>query len=440
MSEPLARTLGARDLTLLVVGNVIGSGVFLVPALVMRQSGGSLSLSMGIWLAGGLLSLLGAMAFAELGGMDPKAGGLYAYIRDAFGPLLAFLYGWTLFFVIGAGTVAGLAVAAADYLTQIVPLGAGAKRLVAIGLIVAMTAINVRGTRESASVQNAATAIKVGAILLMSALLYAFGHGGVEASGSAPPLAPATLSGIGLSVISVLWAYEGWQYVSFVAGEARNPQRTIPIALVAGTLILIATYLLANGAYAAALGPQVMAASERVAGDAVTSVLGPLAGKAIAAAILVSMYSAAHATVITVPRVYYAMAEDGLFFRRLAEVHPRFGTPALAIISSSGISVLLALTGTFEQLLTAVVFIGWIFYGLGAAAVIALRRARPDAPRPYRVPGYPVTPALFVLAAAAIVGNTVMTQPVQSLLGLSVVALGVPAFYFWQRRRRSAAD
>ncbi len=437
MSQPLARTLGARDLTLLVVGNVIGSGVFLVPALVMRQSGGSLSLSMGIWLAGGLLSLMGAMSFAELGAMDPNAGGLYAYIRDAFGPLLAFLYGWTLFFVIGAGTVAGLAVAASDYLTQIVPLGDAAKRAVAVGLILLMTVINVRGTRESASVQNTATAIKVGAILLMSALLYALGSGDVPAPSTGTPLAPASLSGIGLSVISVLWAYEGWQYVTFVAGETQQPQRTIPIALVAGTVILMATYLLANGAYAAALGPSAMAASERVAGDAVTAVLGPLAGKAIAAAILVSMYSAAHATVITVPRVYFAMAKDGLFFRRLADVHPRYGTPAVAIISSSGFAVALALSGTFEQLLTAVVFIGWIFYALGAAAVIALRIARPDAARSYRVPGYPLTPAVFVLAAATIVINTVITQPVQSVLGLSVVALGVPAFFFWRRRRNS---
>jgi APA family basic amino acid/polyamine antiporter len=409
----------------------------------MRQSGGSLGLSMAIWLAGGLLTLLGAMAFAELGGMDPDAGGLYAYIRDAFGALPAFLYGWTLFFVIGAGTVAGLSVAAADYLTQIVPVGPVGKRVFAVGLIAIMTAINVRGTREGASVQNAATAIKVGAIVLMSVLLYALGTGSVGTASAgpssvAPPLAPATMSGIGLSVISVLWAYEGWQYVTFVAGETREPQRTIPIALVAGTMILMATYLLANGAYATALGPTTMAASERVAGDAVTAVLGPLAGKAIAGAILVSMYSAAHATVITVPRVYFAMAADGLFFRRLAEVHPRYGTPAVAIMSSSTVAVVLALSGTFEQLLTAVVFIGWIFYALGAAAVIALRITRPDAARPFRVPGYPVTPLLFVLAALAIIGNTVVAQPGQSALGLGVVALGVPAFWWWRDRRRGS--
>lgn len=434
MPPTLVRTLGARDLTLLVVGNVIGSGVFLVPALVMRQSGGSLPVSMSIWLAGGVLSLLGALSFAELGGLHPEAGGLYAYLRDAFGPMLAFLYGWTLFFVIGAGTVAGLSVAAADYLTQIVPLGAAGRRMVAVGLIVVMTAINVRGTRQGAAVQNTATAIKIGAILLMSVVLYATGRG-PEAAVGPSSLPPPTLSGIGLSVISVLWAYEGWQYVTFVAGEARDPQRTIPVALVAGTLILIATYLLANGAYAVALGPDAMAASERVAGDAVTAAVGPVAGKAIAAAILVSMYSAAHATVITVPRVYFAMAADGLFFRRLAEVHPRFGTPSVAILSSSALAIGLALSGTFEQLLTAVVFVGWIFYGLGAAAVIVLRTTRPTATRAFRVPGYPVTPVVFVLAAAAIVGNTIITQPGQSLLGLGVVAVGVPAYLGWRRRR-----
>lgn len=437
MTETLKRTLGSRDLTLLVVGNVIGSGIFLVPASVLLQSGESMPIAIAVWLVGGALSLLGALSYAELGGMDPGAGGLYAYIRDAFGPFPAFLYGWTLFFVIGAGTIATLCVAAADYLTQFTPMSPVAKSVVAVSLIVLMATICVRGTRESASVQNVATGVKVLAILAMSALLFALGHGS-SLPAAAHTVTPTSVSGVGLSIISVLWAYEGWQYVTFVAGEAQDPQRTIPRALIVGTVALIVIYIVANFAYVAALGTARMAVSERVAGEAVAEVLGPLARKAIALAIILSMYSAAHATVITVPRVYFAMAKDGLFFKKLAEVHPRYGTPAIAVIASCVWAAVLALTGTFEQLLTYVVFIGWIFYALGAAAVIALRIKRPNADRPFRVPGYPLTPAVFVLAAAVIVLNTVVTQPGQAAIGIGVVLLGAPAYVMWRRGTTAA--
>ena len=436
MADTLAPTLGTRDLTLLVVGNVIGSGIFLVPSSVLAQSGESVPIAMAVWLVGGILSLLGALSYAELGAMDRGAGGLYAYIRDGFGAFPAFLYGWTLFFVIGAGTVATLAVAAANYMTQFMSMSGFQKNVVAVALIVLMMVINVRGTRGSATVQNLATAIKVGAILAMSAVMFALGDGA-----SLPPvahtIAPVSLSGVGLSIISVLWAYEGWQYVTFVSAEATEPQRSLPRAIVLGTLILMAVYLIANVAYLVALGPARMAMSDRVAGEAVSQVMGPAAGSLIAAAIIVSMYSAAHATVITVPRVYFQMARDGLFFTRLTEVHPRYGTPAIAIITSCAWAIVLALTGTFEQLLTYVVFIGWIFYALGAAAVIALRIKRPDAVRPFRVPGYPVTPLVFVLAAAAIVGNTVYSQPRQALIGIAVVLAGAPAYLIWRRRQQA---
>ncbi len=433
MAETLKRTLSYRDLMLLVIGNVIGSGIFLSPASVLRQSGESFPIAVSVWLVGGVLSLMGALSYAELGGMDPGAGGLYAYIRDGFGKFPAFLYGWTLFFVIGAGTIATLAVAAADYMTQFAPMTSMQKSVVAVTLIVIMAVINVRGTAGSASVQNFATFIKVLAILAMSAVFFVLGNG-ADAPATSAAVSSPSISGVGLSIISVLWAYEGWQYVTFVAGEAKDPQRTIPRSLIVGTIILIAIYIVANFAYVAALGPARMAASERVAGDAMAAVLGPTAGKIVALAIIISMYSAAHATVITVPRVYFAMARDGVFFRKLSEIHPRYGTPAIAVVTSCVWAAILAMTGTFEQLLTYVVFIGWIFYALGAAAVIALRMKRPDAPRPFRVPFYPLTPALFVLAAAAIVGNTVISQPLQAAIGIGVVLLGVPAYLLWQRR------
>lgn len=443
MTGGLKRTLGTTDLTLLVIGNVIGSGIFLVPSSVLRQSGESVTIASAVWLVGGILSLLGALSYAELGAMDRGSGGLYAFIRDGFGPLPAFLYGWTLFFVIGSGTVATLAVAASNYMGQFATLTPLAKKGIATALIVLMAVINVRGTRESASVQNTATGIKVAAILIMSAILFALGDGGggapAPASAPASAVTGATLSGVGLSIIAVLWAYEGWQYVTFAVGESTDPQRAFPKAIILGTATLIIIYLVANFAYLAALGPARVAASERVAGEAVAQVLGPAAGSVIAIAIIISMYSAAHATVITSPRVYYSMAQDGLFFRRLAEVHPRFGTPALAIIASCAWAIVLALSGTFEQLLTYVVFVGWIFYAMGAAAVIALRIKRPNAERPFRVPGYPVTPVVFVAAAAAIVLNTIVEQPGQSALGIGMVLLGVPAYAWWRSRRGSAS-
>ncbi len=433
MSDTLERTLGVRNLTLLVIGNVIGSGIFLVPAAVLAQSGESVPVAMSVWLVGGLLSLLGALSYAELGGMDPGAGGLYAYIRDAFGSFPAFLYGWTLFFVIGSGTIAALCVAAGDYLTQFAPLSPMAKRMFALSLILLMAVINVRGTRESAAVQNVATGFKVLAILSMSAIMFALGHGS-----TLPPVShvvqPLTASGVGLSIISVLWAYEGWQYVTFVAGEAKDPQRSIPRAIVWGTVALILIYLIANVGYLAALGASRMAASDRVAGEAIAQVMGSAAGYLIASAIIVSMYSAAHSAVITVPRVYFAMARDGVFFPQMMRIHPTFGTPAFAIITSCAWAAILALSGTFEQLLTYVVFIGWIFYGLGAAAVIALRIKRPHAVRPFRVPGYPITPIVFILAAAVIVLNTVLSRPGQAVIGIGAVLLGAPAYVLWRRR------
>ena len=440
MADSLARTLGTRDLTLLVIGNVIGSGIYLVPSSVLAQSGESVPIATAVWLVGGVLSLMGALSYGELGAMDGGggSGGLYAYIRDGFGAFPAFLYGWTLFFVIGAGTIATLAVAAANYMTQFMPMSPAQKSIAAVTLIVIMTAINVRSTRESATVQNLATGIKVLAILGISALLFILGKGSA-ATPVAHTVTPASFSGVGLSIISVLWAYEGWQYVTFMSAEAKEPQRSLPRAITLGTLSLIAIYLIANFAYLAALGPARVAGSERVAGEAVAAVFGPAAGGLVAAVIIVSMYSAAHSTVITVPRVYFAMANDGLFFKRLAEVHPRFNTPALAIVASCAWAAVLAITGTFEQLLTYVVFIGWIFYALGAAAVIALRIKRPDAVRPFKVPGYPLTPILFVLAASVIVGNTIVSQPKQAAIGIAVVLAGAPAYLIWQRRRRASA-
>ena len=438
MTAGLRRTLGTLDLTLLTIGLVIGSGVFIVPAVVLRSSGGSMSLALSVWVVGGILSLLGALTYGELGAMDEGSGGLYSYLRDAFGPFPAFLYGWTLLLVLATGSVATLAAAAAQYLGEFVTLGPTGQKIFSVAMILVLGAINVVSTRKSASLQNVATGIKVTAILVMSGLLIALGSGGPPATASAD--SPSFMAGLSVAVISVLWAYEGWQYTTFAVGEAVDPQRNFPRALITGTLILIGLYVLANIAYVAALGGARVAASPRVAAEAVTTVVGPTAGRLVAGAIMISMFSAALSIVITAPRVYYTMARDGLFFRKLAEVHPRFGTPAFAIMVTTLWSMVLAATGTFQQLLTYVVFVGWMFYGLGAIAVIVLRRTRPDAPRPFRVPGYPWTPVIFTLSAVAIVLNTILTQPRDVALGLLIVALGAPAYLIWRRRRVSAPE
>lgn len=432
--RPLARVLGLRDLILIVVGTVIGSGIFLVPGGVVRQAGGHAGPALTVWIVGGALSLLGALAYGELGAMNPAAGGLYVYLRDAFGPVTAFLYGWTFFLVIATGSAATLAVASTSYLQQFVALGPIGQKLAAVALLAVVAAINVRSTRRSADVQNWSTAIKVGALLIMSVVLVVSRR--VVPADDVPfwpvSVTPSLVSGMGLAMIGVLWAYEGWQYVTFSAGEAMNPQRTFPRAIVIGTASLVGIYLFANAGYLAALGTEGVARSDRVAAEAVGAIVGPGAAKLIAAAILVSIFSATNGITITAPRVYYAMARDGLFFRKLGDVHPRFGTPAVSIIAGTLWAMVLAVSGTFEQLLTYVVFVGWIFYALGAACVFVLRRTKPQAERPFRVPGYPWTPILFIAAAVALVANTIATQPGRAAVGIAVVLLGLPAYFVWR--------
>lgn len=397
----LERSLGLRDLVLLVIGTVIGSGIFIVPGAVMRQTGGRVTAAMLVWFAGGILSLLGALTYGELCALNPKAGGLYVFIRDGFGNLPAFLYGWTLFFVISSGSLATLAVAFSSYLTEIIPLSPLIAKLAAIGMILVVTIVNVLGTKKSAKLQDWTTAIKVMAILLMCAVLLALGHGFTQVRATEPANADigSILSGAGLAMIGVLWAYEGWQYATFSAGEVVNAQRNFPRALLIGSAALIGIYLLANLSYLAALGPVKATQTDSIAATAVTAVVGRWASKLVAGAILLSIFSAANGLTLTAPRVYYAMAKDGVFFHQLAEVHPRFKTPAVAVVAGSLWAILLAATGTFEQLLTYVVFTGWLFYALGAASIFVYRRRIGTDDLVYRVPGYPFTPLVFIIAA-----------------------------------------
>jgi basic amino acid/polyamine antiporter, APA family len=435
----LARVLTLRDLVLIVVGTTIGSGIFTVPGAVLRQSGGDLGVALIVWVVGSVLAVLGALTFGELGAMLPDAGGSYVYVRESFGALPAFVLGWTLFLVINTGSTATLAVAFANYLGELAPLTPLTHKLAGVGMIAAVTAVNIRGVRHAATVQNWSTALKVSAILALAVAGFALGDGYQRGDSRAftTPLSLGSASAAGIALLGVLWAYEGWQNVTNSAGEAADPQRTFARGIGLGAAALVAIYLIANAGYVATLGAPGAAATDRVAADAVRALFGPAAAKAVTLVILVSIFSAANGLALTGPRMYFAMARDGLFFRSLAQVHPRFGTPALAVAASAVWATLLAVSGTFEQLFTYVVFASWLFAALAAGSVLVLRRRRPDAPRPFRVPGYPVTPTLFIVAAAALVINTVVGRPVQALIGLGIVATGVPAYFVWRWRART---
>jgi APA family basic amino acid/polyamine antiporter len=443
---PLLRTLRLTDLLFLFIGSVIGSGIFLTPSLILQQLGGSVGLSLLVWVVGGILSLLGALTYAELAASNPEAGGLYCYIRDGFGRVPAFLYGWSLFLIIASGTIAALARAFTRYLAEIIPLSPIASTVVGVAMIAVVTAVNIWGTRKSSDLQNWTTLTKVGMVAILSAVLLSMGHHAADL-----PRALGTsqhgfslVSNFGLAMIAVLWAYEGWQFGTYSAGEVLKPQQNFPKAFLMGSLFLMALYLIAVIAYLVALGPAAATVSDAIAANAGSLVLGPWAGKIVAIAILISTFSATNSVILTAPRVFYAMANDNLFFKKLAQVHPRFQTPASAIIALGVWSAILSCAGKFAELASGAIFIGWIFYGLGAAAIFPIRRASKGLPIPYRVPGYPWTPLIFVIVAAAIAGNAVFlafADPGQFrylAVAIAIFLLGLPAYYFWRRKQTPA--
>jgi APA family basic amino acid/polyamine antiporter len=431
----LIRTLTPRDLVLLIVGAVIGSGIFIVPGAVMRSVDGSVGVALLAWLLGGILSLLGALTYGELSARNPQAGGIYTYIRDGFGALPAFLYGWTLFFVIATGAIATLATAFSAYLGQMIPLSPLLSKIISVVMILTVTLVNIRSTRRSSDLQNWTTGMKVFSLLAMSVVLLVLGSSSRLLYTDLWPVNWnfAILSSAGVAMIGVLWAYEGWQFATFSGSEIIDPERNYPRAFLAGLLALIFIYLLINLAYVTALGKSATE-TDRIAASAVSAVAGNWAGKLVAAMILISIFSAGNSIPLTAPRVFYAMAKNGLFFQKFAEVHPVYHTPVFAIFAGSLWAIFLTITGTFQQLFTYVVFGGWIFYALAAASIFPLRKAYTGRNSGYRVPGYPVTPILFILAAVALVLNTIIRQPRESVAGLIIIATGIPAYLFWRRK------
>ncbi len=432
----LPRILGFWDVVGIIVGGVIGSGIFIVPADVARNVEFPL-LMLAVWVIGGILCLFGALSFGELGAAYPQAGGMYVFLREAYGPLIAFLFGWTLFLVIDSGAVATLAVAfSSKYLPHFFNLSPAATKVIAVLFILFLVSVNYVSTRWGAMLQNGLTIIKFGAILAVSVIVFIFADGNT-ANFTQP--APSSfswdlLAKMGVALVATFWAYKGWETATYSAGELKRPERNLPAGLFVSTVIVVLLYAITNLAYLYAYPTSVIARSDRIASDAMNLAIGPLGASIIAFVILFSILGAANATLLCSPRVYFAMAADGLFFKKISSVHPRFLTPHVSILALGGWSILLSLSGTFEQLFTYVIFGQWIFFGLTVAAVLILRRKRPDLPRPYKAWGYPITPLIFVVSAFLISVNSLVNEFWNAFAGLAIIFLGVPAFIYWRRK------
>jgi APA family basic amino acid/polyamine antiporter len=435
-TKNLARVLGFWDVVALVVGGVIGSGIFLVPK-DMAAAVGSPLLILAVWIAGGVLSLFGALSFGELGAAMPEAGGVYVYLREAYGSVIAFLFGWTLFLVIDSGAIATLTVAfSSKYLPHFFALSPAGQKIVSVGFILFLMVMNYVGVRSGANLQNLLTVIKFAGLIGICGAIFIFAKGNtanfVQSGGALP--SGSLLGAFGIALVASLWAYKGWEAATYSAGEMKNPQRNLPWGILIGTAICVVMYVLAQLAYLYVLPAAEIAKSDRIAADAMNIAVGGIGASIISFIILFSIMGAANQNFVCSPRVYYAMAKDGLLFPKLAAVHPKFLTPHVSIIAISLWSIVLSLSGTFERLFTYVIFGEWIFFGLTVAAVIILRRKRPDLPRPYKTWGYPVTPIIFVLASLYIAVSALISKPLDALAGLGIILLGLP-FYFFGRKK-----
>jgi len=424
----LQRELGLFDSISIVLGIVIGSGIFLVPNLIARVID-SPPWILAVWIVTGVLSFFGALAFAELGAMLPATGGQYVYLREAWGLLPAFLCGWTHFFVSQSAGIAYLSVSFAIYLSYFVPLGSWPARVVALAVMALLTLVNYRGVRPSATVQNVCTVAKVAGlfIIIVSAFF-------VPRFTSNAPSHGVPASAFGIAMIACLQAYDGWSAVSFVAGEVKNPERTLLRALSIGMAIAIAIYVLINMTYLKVLTIPEIAHADRVGTLAAERTLGRSGATLVAVTILLSILGSLNGRVLTQPRVYFAQACDGLFFRRFATIHPRYRTPSFSIVVQGAWSAVLILTGSFEVLIDYRIFGIWMLNVATVAGVVVLRRKRPELERPYRMWGYPFSTLAFIAVGSAFMLNTLIQRPAPSLIGLAIMAAGIPAFYLWRRR------
>jgi basic amino acid/polyamine antiporter, APA family len=431
----LPRTLGLVDALAIVIGVTIGGGIFLVPNLVAQQLK-SPGLIVGVWVFAGVISFFGALACAELGCAIPATGGQYVYLREAYGRMVGFLCGWSMFTVARTAQVAWLAVTLSLYVSYFVRLSSIESKLLGSGAILLFAAINYRGATAGAIVQRIFTLAKVAGLLVIvgSAFLWS---GKVPASPSSS-LFHISLSSFGVALIACVLAYDGWVQITFVAGEIRNPQRNVLLALALGSAACVAIYVLANLAYLHVLSIDEIASSPRVAASVALETLGARGARLVSLIILVSIIGTLNGCFLTSPRVYFAQARDGLFFRKFGEVQPRFQTPGFAIVAQCVCALVLLVTGGYETLLDYAMFALWLSYAFMVAGVMILRRTEPDLPRPYRMWGYPVTPILFLAVTAWFLGNMLWTRPVPSLIAMGLIASGIPIYFVWAGRAHSA--
>lgn len=434
-SGGLRRDLTLLDATMINIGSIIASAIFLVPTTIAALLP-STGLVLFVWVLGGVVSLFGALAIAELGALMPRAGGQYVFLEKIYSPLWGFLYGWTAFVVIISGSISAIAVAFATYLAHFIPLTPNEIKIIAMASIVLLTLINCYGVKIGAWIQNGFTFLKIAA--LGALILFAFTLSDGTFSNLQPvlPSLPfgAFAGPFAIAMIAVLWAYDGWIEVTFVAGEVKDPHRNVHRSIIISTIIVISVYLTVNFAYMFLLPLETIAASELVASDAATVVLGPIGASFIAAAVMISTFGANNGYILTGARIYFAMAKEGVFFRSLANLHPTYRTPIPSLAAQGVWACALVFTGTYEQLFTYVVFASWIFYAMSCIGVFLLRKRWPDIHRPYKTWGYPVTPLLFVVFALYLVVATLMENPRDSLIGVAMIASGLPAYYYWRRR------
>ena len=445
----LKRVLGPWAAASIVVGTVIGSGIFLVPK-TMIQRVGSVEAVFAVWIVGGLLSLAGALSYAELAAALPEAGGEYAFLREAYGPIWGFLFSWTQMWVAKSGSIATLATGFFLYLTiffeplkgvfYTVPLPIGPNggpleiqygQLFAIALILCLGWLNYYGVKVGGNVQVAVTFVKVA--LIAAIILAGFLFGKAHAPDTAA-VAPLTFSGFIAALVAALWAYDGWNNVSMVSSEIKDPQKNLPRALIGGTLCVVAIYMLANAAYFHVMSPSEVAGSTRVAAEMMRKIFQAPGAAAVSIAAMISIFAALNGSILSGARVPYAAARDGYFFSAVARVHPTHHTPGVSIIVLSLWSCLLVLSGKYDDLFNLVIFASWILYGMTAAAVLVLRKKRPDLVRPYRTLGYPLVPVLFVIGAGILLATTAIERPRESAMGIGLIVLGVPFYAYWKKQ------
>jgi APA family basic amino acid/polyamine antiporter len=430
--EQLARRLGLFDATMIVMGGIVGSGIFINPSVVARQVG-TPGLILAAWAIGGVIALAGAFVYAELAALRPAVGGQYAYLREAFNPCVAFLYGWALLLVIQSGGMAAVAVTFAHYARELfpVPLGVGAMATV---VLAALTVVNCLGVRAGASLQSGLMVIKIVAIvgLIVTGLLFAPGTAAGPPSPRDDHVPAGLIAAMGAALVPVLFAYGGWQTSSFVAGELKRPERDLPRGLLLGVIGVIVLYVGVSAVCLRVLGPQGLAATTTPASEVMRRALGEAGARAIAVGIAISTLGFLSQSMLTAPRVYYAMARDGLFFRAVARVHPGTRVPMAAIALQGLLAVVIALSGRYEQILNYVVSVDFIGFGLTGAALFVFRR-RGERAASFRTPGHPVTTGFFVAASFLVVVNTVWRYPENTLVGLAIVAAGVPAYLLWRK-------